>query len=200
MKSSKFKVKSSKFKVQSSKLNDRTPRPLDPFIYFIIVSELEKEVTKLQKENEIFTSVFLPDNLMLCEKKIPFFKDDIRERFEREFFQLLENKGLLTIIVKRYLKYLHMINEETQQMSLPSDLIYLVITESYLNPRAISKANAAGMWQFMKETGKKEGLYINEHVDERYNIKKATKSALMHLKKLNEQFGDWFIAMAAYNA
>jgi hypothetical protein len=93
-----------------------------------------------------------------------------------------------------------MINEETQQMSLPSDLIYLVITESYLNPRAISKANAAGMWQFMKETGKKEGLYINEYVDERYNIKKATKSALIHLKKLHEQFGDWFIVMAAYNA
>ena len=85
-------------------------------------------------------------------------------------------------------------------MSLPSDLIYVAVTESYLLPRAVSKANAAGMWQFMKETGKKEGLYINEHVDERYNIKKATKSALMHLKKLHEQFGDWFIAMAAYNA
>jgi len=53
---------------------------------------------------------------------------------------------------------------------------------------------------FCKETGKREGLYVNEHVDERYNIKKATRSALAHLKRLQGEFGDWLIAMAAYNA
>jgi len=85
-------------------------------------------------------------------------------------------------------------------MSLPSDLIYLAIAESYLNPRVRSPANATGLWQFMKETGKNEGLYINDNIDERYNIKKTTRSALAHLKKLNGEFGDWLIAMAAYNA
>ena len=82
----------------------------------------------------------------------------------------------------------------------PPDLIYLVITESHLNPRVASKANAAGLWQFIKETGKKEGLCINDCVDERYNIKKATRSALAHLRRLHGEFGDWLIAMAAYNA
>ena len=68
------------------------------------VSDLEAEVTKLKREIEIYNLDGLPDALVLCDKKIPLFRDDIRERFEREFFQFLENKGLLTIIIKRYFK------------------------------------------------------------------------------------------------
>lgn len=163
------------------------------------VIELETEVTRLKKMTNIYSLDGLPETLILCDKKIPIFSDNIRERFEREFFQLLEDRGLLTLIVKRYFKYQSMINLETQKMSLPTDLIYLVITESYLNPRAVSRASAAGLWQFMKETGKGEGLQIDDYVDERYNIKKATKSALTYLKKMNSDFGDWLLAMAAYN-
>ncbi len=164
------------------------------------VSDLEKEVARLRAETDVYSLEYLPDPFTLCDKKIPLQKDDVRERFEREFFQFLENKGLMTILVKRYLMYYTLINAEIQRMGLPADLIYLVINESYLNPRAVSKANAAGLWQFMKETGKKEGLFVNDHVDERYNIKKATRSGLAHLKRLHTEFGDWFIAMAAYNA
>jgi membrane-bound lytic murein transglycosylase D len=164
------------------------------------VSDLETEVARLKREVNVYSLDALPETLILCDKKIPILNDDIRERFEREFFQLLQDKGLLTVIVKRYFKYLNLINVETQKMSLPSDLIYLVITESYLNPRVKSSANAVGLWQFIAETGKKEGLYIDDYIDERYNIKKATRSALTHLKKLNAEFGDWLIAMAAYNA
>lgn len=164
------------------------------------IGDLEKDVMKLQREVDIFNLDALPENLTLCEKKIPIYREDVRDRFEREFFQLLENKGLLTLIVKRYLQYMNMINEEIRKMALPSDLIYLAITESYLLPRSLSRANAAGIWQFIKETGKREGLLINDHLDERYNIKRSTRSALTHLKRLYGEFGDWLIAMAAYNA
>jgi len=164
------------------------------------IGDLEKDVMRLQHEVNIFNLDALPDNLTLCDKKIPIRREDVQERFEREFFQLLENKGLLTLIVKRYLQYLNTINDEIQKMALPSDLIYVAITESYLLPRSISQANAAGIWQFIKETGKREGLSINENLDERYNIKKSTRSALAHLKKLYGEFGDWLIAIAAYNA
>jgi len=164
------------------------------------IGDLEKDVMKLQREVDIFNLDAMPENLMLCYKKIPIYREDVRDRFERELFQLLENKGLLTLIVKRYLQYMSMINEEIQKMALPSDLIYLAITESYLLPRSLSRANAAGIWQFIKETGKREGLSINDHLDERYNIKKSTRSALTHLKRLYGEFGDWLIAMAAYNA
>ncbi len=164
------------------------------------MGDLEKDVMRLQRQADIFNLDALPENLVLCDKKIPISRGDIRERFERELFQLLENKGLLTIVIKRYYKYLPMITDEIVRAGVPSDLIYLAVTESYLNPRAVSRANASGMWQFMIETGKMEGLIVNEHIDERYNMKKSTRSALMHLKKLNGQFNDWLLAMSAYNA
>ena len=164
------------------------------------VLDLEQEVAILKGMIDFDHVTIVPDSLSLCDKKVSLAKDDMRERFEREYFQFLENRGLMTILVKRYLKYAGLINTEIQKMALPPDLIYLVITESYLNPRAVSQAQAAGLWQFMKETGKKEGLSINDHVDERYNIQRSTRAALTHLKRLYGEFGDWFIAMAAYNA
>ncbi|MHB8111383.1 MAG: lytic transglycosylase domain-containing protein [Syntrophorhabdaceae bacterium] len=164
------------------------------------IGDIEKDVMRLQRQIDVFNLDALPDNLTLCDKKIPIFRPDIRERFERELFQMLENKGLLTIVIKRYYKYLPMLSDEVARMGAPSDLIYVAVTESYLNPRAVSRASAGGMWQFMKETGKIEGLTVNDCVDERYNVKKATRSALTHLKRLNGQFNDWFLAMAAYNA
>lgn len=164
------------------------------------VADLEQEVAILKGMIDFDHLTIVPDSLSLCDKKVSLAKDDMRERFEREYFQFLENRGLMTILVKRYLKYAGFINTEIQKMALPPDLIYLVITESYLNPRAVSQAQAAGLWQFMKETGKKEGLSINDHVDERYNIQRSTRAALTHLKRLYGEFGDWFIAMAAYNA
>ena len=164
------------------------------------IGDLEKDILRLDRQVNMYNLDALPDFLMLCDKKIPIFRDDVRERFERELFLILENKGLLTTIVKRYFKHLPMLNEEIQKQSLPSDLIFLAVAESYLNPRSVSSASAAGMWQFIKETGKREGLTINDDIDERYNIKKSTQSALIHLKKLFAEFNDWFIAMAAYNA
>jgi len=164
------------------------------------VADTEKDVLRLERKVDPYNLDALPDYLLLCDKKVPLFKEDVRERFEREIFLILENKGSLTVVVKRYFKYLTMINDEIQKASLPSDLVFLAITESNLNPRSISKANAAGMWQFIQETGKREGLYINDNVDERYNIRQSTRSALAHLKRLYNEFNDWFIAMAAYNA
>ncbi|OPX99150.1 MAG: Membrane-bound lytic murein transglycosylase D precursor [Syntrophorhabdus sp. PtaU1.Bin002] len=164
------------------------------------IADLEQEIAILKTMVDFDHTDTLPESLVLCDKKIPLTRDDIRERFEREYFQLLENRGLMTILVKRYLKYAGLINGETQKMALPSDLIYLVVAESYLNPRAVSSANASGLWQFMKETGKREGLQIDDSVDERYNIKRSTRAALSHLKKLYSEFGDWFVVMAAYNA
>ena len=164
------------------------------------IGDIEKDVLRLDRQVNLYNLDALPDSLTLCDKKVSILRDDVRERFEREFFLILENKGLLTTIVKRYYKYLPMINEEIQRQSLPHDLVFLAVAESYLNPRSVSSASAAGMWQFIKETGKREGLSINDDIDERYNVKKSTQSALTHLKRLYGEFSDWLIAMAAYNA
>ncbi len=142
----------------------------------------------------------VPDRLFLCDRQIPLSNQDVREAFEREFYQFLENRGLLTILVKRYDKFLNVVSQELDRMAMPPDLIYLAIAESYLNPRAVSKASAGGLWQFVKETGKREGLFINEQIDERYSVTRSTRCALGYLNKLHAEFGDWLLAMAAYNA
>ncbi len=163
------------------------------------VAELEKEVSSLKKELAVMKLPAIPDQLSLCEKPIPLSNEGVRESFEREFYQFLENKGLLTILVKRYGKFLSVVSEEIDMVRMPSDLIYLAIAESYLNPRAVSNASAGGLWQFIKDTGKREGLAITDNIDERYSVKRSTRSALTYLRKLNGEFGDWFLAMAAYN-
>lgn len=166
------------------------------------VADQEKEAAASRREVGLLSLLTFPappESLTLCNKPIPLAVDDIRERFEREYYQMLEHRGLMTILVKRYAKYGPILSDEINKMNLPSDLVYLALIESYLNPRAQSKANAGGMWQFIKETGKREGLNINDNIDERYSIVRSTRSALSYLKKLNNEFGDWLLVMAAYN-
>jgi hypothetical protein len=164
------------------------------------VLDLEKEVASLKTELGFLKMAPVPDQLSLCEEPIPLSNEEVREAFEREFYQFLERRGLLTILVRRHAKFLAVVSEEIESRKMPPDLIYLAIVESYLNPRAVSSASAGGLWQFIKDTAKREGLFINDQVDERYSVKSSTRSALGYLGKLHAEFGDWLVAMAGYNA
>jgi hypothetical protein len=82
---------------------------------------------------------------------------------------------------------------------MPDDLKYVAIAESALRPHAGSKKGAIGFWQFMKSTGQKYGLVINERIDERRNIFASTEAVIRCLKHLHETFGSWTLAAAAYN-
>jgi len=170
------------------------------FFSFIPLSPLSSASYEGKVCKEIFSVRHLLGNLYLFNSKIDLSREDIRERFEREYFQFLEKKGLLFVIAKRHLRYKRLIEEELRKFKVHPDIQYLVLAESYLNPRAVSKAEAKGLWQFVKETGKKEGLRINDVIDERYDIVRSTGCALTYLRKLYEEFGDWFLACAAYNA
>ena len=153
----------------------RTPQKKEPYLEKK-VADLEKEVDGLKREVAFLEMAPVPDRLSLCEGQIPLSNEDVREAFEREFYQFLDNRGLLTILVKRYGKFLNVVSEEMDRTAMPPDLIYLAIAESYLNPRAVSRASAGGLWQFLKETGKREGLFINDDIDERYSVTRSTRS------------------------
>ncbi len=85
------------------------------------------------------------------------------------------------------------------EYGLPTDLKYLSVVESALNAQAVSRSGAVGLWQFMKPTGRECGLSINSTVDERKDPEKATKAAIQYLAKQYKRYGNWELALAAYN-
>ncbi|MGH8678503.1 MAG: transglycosylase SLT domain-containing protein [Burkholderiales bacterium] len=111
----------------------------------------------------------------------------------------LNNPEYFQRMMERCRLYLYFIVQEVEKRGLPTEIALLPMIESAYNPNALSRAHASGIWQFIPSTGRRYGLQQNWWLDERRDVMAATEAALDYLQALYDEFGDWPLALAAYN-
>jgi hypothetical protein len=131
-------------------------------------------------------------------ERIPTDHFDAAERLERELLVNAFFHSSTILSIKMADRHFPVIEKILREEGMPDDLKYLAVAESGLR-QVTSSADARGIWQFMKETAKENGLEVNDEVDERYHLEKSTRAACAHFRSLKGRFGSWTLAAAAYN-
>ncbi len=155
---------------------------VDQKVDFELPTELLKERLKKMDEKSPFNIEY---NIGL-ENVIKSFLKNRRKSFER------------LLGVSQY--YFPLFEDELAKNNIPLEIKYLAVVESALNPRAVSRVGATGLWQFMYQTGKQYGLNIDSYVDERSEPLKASQAASQYMNNMYKIFGDWDLVLAAYNS
>jgi membrane-bound lytic murein transglycosylase D len=144
------------------------------------------------------TPNYFPTTVDFAGENTPLNVSDVRERFERELLINANLDATTLLIIKRANRAFSVIEPILKQNGVPDDFKYLAVIESGLI-NAVSPSGAKGVWQFMPETAKEKGMEVNDIVDERYHLEKATQAACVYLIKAKEKFGTWTMAAASYN-
>jgi membrane-bound lytic murein transglycosylase D len=174
-----------------------------------------KELASLDLYNELTLDI---KNINIDEKveyELPteLLKERLKRLDEKSPFNIEYNVGLENVI-KSFLKYrkkgferlmgisqfyFPIFEEALAAQNIPLEIKYLAVVESALNPRAVSRVGATGLWQFMYQTGKQYDLKVDTYVDERCDPLKASKAATQYMKNMYGIFGDWDLVLASYN-
>lgn len=144
------------------------------------------------------TPELLADRLTCLQKTIPLTYNTTVHGFIDYF--TVRNRDYTRSMQRKQDLYFPLFEKYLELYNLPDELKYLSIIESGLNPRAISKARAVGLWQFMSGTGRYFGLYHDYYRDDRMDPEKSTDAACRYLAQLYRIFGNWELALAAYNS
>ncbi len=144
-----------------------------------------------------FTYEEVKQRIDAMDTKMPFELNETIFSFIDYF--TVRNRAYSRMVLERMDFYFPIFEKALEKHQMPDEIKYLSIIESGLNPRARSRVGAMGLWQFMPATGREYKLYVNQHVDDRMDPELATEAAVKYLKALHRMFGDWEIALAAYN-
>ncbi|MDP4282129.1 MAG: LysM peptidoglycan-binding domain-containing protein [Bacteroidota bacterium] len=147
-----------------------------------------------------FSDSVYRDRIKKMSQQSPFeyiFNDDVRKFID---LYAIRKRGLTARILGLSQIYFPLFEEQLDKFNMPLELKYLAVIESALNPVANSPAGAKGLWQFMYSTGKGYGLKISSYVDDRFDPYKSTIAACEHLTDLYDIYGNWSLALAAYNS
>jgi len=181
--------------IDSLWLNELIKSPLYDTIQYvlrddeILITELEELPTALLKER-----------LELLNSKTPFHIEYNPQLEQIIKTYLKRRKSSFSNLMEKARFYFPLFEEQLDKYDVPLEVKYLAIVESALKPRARSRVGATGLWQFMYQTGKQFDLKVSSYVDERSDPYKATEAACKYLASLYKIFGDWDLALAAYNS
>lgn len=167
-----------------------------PLLLLFLLNPAYNNTVDFSEEDEILLLERM-SNMELSVMEVPLENESVKQHIKR---YIGGRATTAKSILNKALIYLPIFEKELEKHGLPTDLKYLPIVESGLKPHAVSPVGAGGLWQFMPATGKSYGLEINKMVDDRSNVIKSTQAAVAYLKKLYDRFGDWSLALAAYNS
>jgi membrane-bound lytic murein transglycosylase D len=189
------------------------------FVHDNIASCIDSLWMKEMASLDLYDEITLDIKNINVDEKVDFelptelLKERLKKMDEKSPFNIEYNVGLENVI-KSFLKnrkkaferlmgisqfYFPIFEEALAAQNIPLEIKYLAVVESALNPRAVSRVGATGLWQFMYQTGKQYDLKIDTYVDERSDPLKASKAATQYMKNMYSIFGDWDLVLASYN-
>ena len=181
--------------IDSLWLNELIKSPLYDTIQYVLRDD-EKLVTELEE----LPTELLKERLLELDSKTPFHIEYNQNLEQVIKTYLKRRKSSFSVLMERARYYFPMFEEQLDKYDVPLEIKYLAIVESALKPRARSRVGATGLWQFMYQTGKQFDLNVSSYVDERSDPYRATEAACKYLSSLYKIFGDWDLALAAYNS